>query len=410
VKQYDTLSRDEMLKFASGHIFSAGINDSANELCVANMKFGLAKIQYTQNSLGFEPNATFLGAPDATVTRNLLRWKNGMGYGGKLAWGDGTADLLILDSMSNACGMLVGGLESLPSMDSLLDRVGEILSHQEIIDGIPIEWDFAASNHFIDLFKYIPSSEDADRPYDYAFIIHGSVPELKGDNPSKYEFGLYPHKSTILKEMVEIVDTPFGDIQVLTGDDAKKYLEFENYACDLSKRKRVKAAKELFGNFVEITNPIHQSLINMNEHILGCQNTKDSTTDGLFPIALRADLPAYLVRGNPSYDEEIIEHLGFTKRAEKYGVMSRLLNANILPHGGGYKFPAILGVRNVIESGTGTRYFVTELATGHESEKTFSNAREIQFAYRGQEVYRRSLDLNLCDTVARLMPRIVLKI
>ncbi|MHA1957177.1 MAG: hypothetical protein ACW968_09650, partial [Candidatus Thorarchaeota archaeon] len=75
-----------------------------------------------------EPDATFIGAPDATITRNLKRWNGGFGYGGKLAWGDGSNDLLILDSMPNACGMLVGGLETLPDMDSLLEKVNSMLT------------------------------------------------------------------------------------------------------------------------------------------------------------------------------------------------------------------------------------------------------------------------------------------
>jgi hypothetical protein len=374
------------------------------------MKYGLAKLHHVQHSMGLEPNATFIGAPDATITRNQKRWNGGFGYGGKLAWGDGGSDLLILDSMPNACGMLVGGLETLPDMDSLLEKVNSMLTHEEVIDGIPIQWDFAVGNHFIDLFRYKPSTDDSDFPYNYAFIIHGSVPELKGDNPSKYGFGQYVHKSKILADMVENVNTPYGDIHMLTGDDAKQYLNLNNYACELSKKKRLRAAEELFGDFVEISNPIHQGLISMNEHLLGCQDTNDSSTGGLFPIALRSDLPAYLVQGNPSYDDEVIENLGFTKRAEKYGVMNRLLEANILPHGGGYGFPSIIGVSNVIETNSETRYFVTELATGQESEKIFSSPREIQFSYRGKEVLKRTLDLGLCSIVAHLIPRTVLKV
>ncbi|MHA2083826.1 MAG: hypothetical protein ACXABD_08740, partial [Candidatus Thorarchaeota archaeon] len=349
-----------------------------------------------------EPDATFIGAPDATITRNLKRWNGGFGYGGKLAWGDGSSDLLILDSMPNACGMLIGGLETLPDLDSLLEKVNSMLTHEEVIDGIPIQWDFAVGNHFIDLFRYKSTTEDSDFLHNYAFIIHGSVPELKGDN--------YVHKSKMLEDMVEKVNTPYGDIHMLAGDDAKQYLSLNNYACELSKKKRLRAAEELFGDFVEISNPIHQGLISMNEHLLGCQDTKDISTGGLFPIALRSDLPAYLVQGHLSYDDEVIENLGFTKRAEKYGVMNRLLEANILPHGGGYGFPSIIGVSKVIEMNNETRYFVTELATGQESEKIFSNPREIQFSYRGKEVLKRTLDLGLCSIVAHLIPRTVLKV
>ncbi|MHA2077776.1 MAG: hypothetical protein ACXAB0_08485 [Candidatus Thorarchaeota archaeon] len=407
---YNDLTRNQMLERASGHTFSSGLQDSANSLCLANMKYGLAKIHWVQFQLGLEPDATFVGAPDATVTRNIRRWQSGIGYGGKLAWGDGQQKLVFLDSMANACGMLVGGLETIPTMDSLVESTSLALDTKEIIDDVPIEWDFAVSNHFIDLFRYKPVDENADTSFRYVFIIHGSVPELKGDNDTKFGFGLYRHKSEILRNMTEEFDTPFGKTWILTEDNASEYLRLNDFACELSRKKRFKAAEAIFGDFTEICNPIHQGLLNMNEHLLGCQNTKDKSKTGFLPIALRSDLPAYLVSGRPNFDEDIMEHLGFTKRAEKYNVDHRVLNANILPHGGGYKFESILGIDRVIEVGSGMRYYVTDMATGHESEKVFSNPRELEFTYRGREVVRRALDLRMCDIVARLMPRVVLKV
>jgi hypothetical protein len=335
------------------------------------MKYGLAKIHWVQFQLGLEPDATFVGAPDATVTRNIRRWQSGIGYGGKLAWGDGQQKLVFLDSMANACGMLVGGLETIPTMDSLVESTSLALDTKEIIDDVPIEWDFAVSNHFIDLFRYKPVDENADTSFRYVFIIHGSVPELKGDNDTKFGFGLYRHKSEILRNMTEEFDTPFGKTWILTEDNASEYLRLNDFACELSRKKRSKAAEAIFGDFTEICNPIHQGLLNMNEHLLGCQNTKDKSKTGFLPIALRSDLPAYLVSGRPNFDEDIMEHLGFTKRAEKYNVDHR---------------------------------------AGHESEKVFSNPRELEFTYRGREVVRRALDLRMCDIVARLMPRVVLKV
>lgn len=407
---FNDLTREQMLERASGHIFTSGLQDSANSLCVANMKYGLAKFHWVQFQLGLEPDATFVGAPDATVTRNIRRWQSGIGYGGKLVWGDGKQKLVFLDSMANACGMLVGDLEAIPTMDSLVENTSLALDTEEIIDGVPIEWDFAVSNHFIDLFRYKPVDDTTDTTFKYVFIIHGSVPELKGDNDTKFGFGLYRHKSEILSNMAEEFDTPFGKTWVLTEDKASEYLQLNDFACELSRKKRFRAAEAIFGDFTEICNPIHQGLLNMNEHLLGCQNTKGNNKKGFLPIALRSDLPAYLVRGHLNFDEDIMEYLGFTKRAEKFNVIHRLLNANILPHGGGYKFESILGIDRVIEAANGMRYYVTDMATGHESEKVFSNPREIEFKYRGREVVRRALDLRMCEIVARLMPRIVLKV
>ena len=69
----EKLSESELIERAKQHIFSLGLNDVASYLCRLNMMFGLAKIHYTQYKLGMEPNATFISAPDETVTRNKVR-------------------------------------------------------------------------------------------------------------------------------------------------------------------------------------------------------------------------------------------------------------------------------------------------------------------------------------------------
>jgi hypothetical protein len=127
-------------------------------------------------------------------------------------------------------------------------------------------------------------------------------------------------------------------------------------------------------------------------------------------MALRADLPAYLLEGTPNLNDEVIEYLGFEKRAQKFGVMERLTNANILPHGGGYDFPHLLRVNQVLEKSNNQRYFVTDMGTGHESEMVFTTPRELQFSYRGRQVLARTLELGLGTVAANLMPRIVLKV
>jgi hypothetical protein len=356
------------------------------------------------------PSATFIGAPDATVTRNTRRWKHGFGYGGKVSWGDGSDALLILDTMPNACGMFVGGLKELPDKRALLNRINEVTSSAEYLDEIELTWDFAISNHFIDLYSLRPTAVDPKFSYEYAFIIHGSVPELKGDNDSRFGFGMYHHKSQTLRDMAETMATPFGDIRVLTGANARDYLSFFNYAISLSRRKRRLAAELLFDDFSEICNPIHQGLLNINEIALGCHHLHLEPKEDIFPITLRADLPAYLLKGEPNLSKDKIEYLGFNKRAEKHGVLETLTNADILPHGGGYDFPHLLRVKEVLEKQNGNRYFVTDMGTGHESEMVFSGPRELQFRYRGRQVLARTLELGMGTVSATLMPRIVLKV
>ena len=74
-------------------------------------------------------------------------------------------------------------------------------------------------------------------------------------------------------------------------------------------------------------------------------------------MALRSDLPAYLITALPNLTEEQIDDLGFENRAKKYGVMKFLRNFNVIPHGGGYQLPHISSVKKVLEI-DGERFFV----------------------------------------------------
>ncbi len=400
----EDLKSEEILRNAKKHCFFAGLNDSGSELCKVNTPYGMAGIHYLQHHLGMEPNATFISTPDMTITRNTSRWKSGFGYGGKISWGKGDDDLIVLNTKPNACGMLVGGLEGLPEIENLIRKLNEIEAEAIKIDGIEVIWDFYKSNHFIDVFEVKPVAKvDFDFP-PYAFIIHSSGDEFKGDNKSG--FGLYHDKSKQLGEMAEHIDTPFGKIYYLTGSKAKKYFERYQYAENFAKRKRKLAAELLFGRYVEICNETHQGLINMNEIVLGCHYFENLKT--LFPLALRGDLPAYLVRGHPNLSPESIELLGFEKRAKRLGVYDRLLNANIIPHGGGYVLPDILSVNRVIEV-NGKRYFEVEMQNDR-GKKIISEVRELPFEYRGRTVVLRALEIGIIDIVAKLIPQYVLKI
>ena len=113
----------KVLERASEHIFSTGVEDSATALCRANMQFGLAKMHLMQEHLGAMPDATFISSPDETITRNEGRWNQGIGYGGKISWGPGKEKLTVLDVKPNACGMLVGGIESVPDPKNLLKAI-----------------------------------------------------------------------------------------------------------------------------------------------------------------------------------------------------------------------------------------------------------------------------------------------
>ena len=398
------MDTEKLLQNAKRHCFFVGLNDSGTALCKANTVYGIGGIHYVQNQLGTNPNATFISTPDVTITRNASRWKSGFGYGGKISWGVGDSELVILNTKPNSCGMLAGGLEELPDLEILIKKLHEMDVSTTKIDGVEVQWDFAKSNHFIDLFAVVPVAKmDVALP-PYAFVIHGAAGEFRADNESG--FGMYYDESELLRQMAKRVETPFGEFYILVNGEAKEYFEKYRYVDDFSKKKRRLAAELLFGKFTEISNETHQGLINMNEIILGCHYLRDKTT--LFPLTLRADLPAYLVKGCPSLTSESIDLLGFEKRARDLGLYDRLLNADIFPHGGGYVLPDILTVNRVIQV-DGKRYFEVEMQNDR-GKKILSEVCHVPYEYRGRMVVLRALEIGLIEIAAKLIPQYVLKI
>ena len=139
-----SMGRGKLLSRSKQFIFSTAIEDSASKLSRINFRYGLAKMHLVQSYLGMDPTATFIAAPDCTITRNIERWRNGIGYGGKITWGDNTDPIVFVDTMPNACGMLVGSLNEIPDPIELIQKVHELNdSSGEIeIEGIPIHWNF----------------------------------------------------------------------------------------------------------------------------------------------------------------------------------------------------------------------------------------------------------------------------
>ena len=400
------MDKNKLIQSAKDHCFFICLNDSGAELCKANAVYGIAGIHYVQKYLGLLPKATFISTPDMTITRNASRWQSGFGYGGKISWGEGNDELIILNTKPNACGMLVGGLRELPSIESLIKKLHKMDKEKVKIDGVKVEWDFYKGNHFIDIFEVKPMAKTRLKLTSYAFVIHGSGNELKEDNDLT-GFGLYYNKSKKLYNKAEKIKTPFGNFFILTGSNARDYFKKYRQAEKFSEKKRKLAAQLLFGNYVEISNHTHQGLINMNEIILGCHYLKGDKS-GLFPLTLRGDLPAYLVRGVPNLTPESIEFLGFEKRAKRLGLYEKLLKANIFPHGGGYVLPDILNVNKVIEIER-KRYFEVDMLNDR-GIKIISEVRELPFDYRGRTVVLRALEVGIIKVVVKLIPRFVFKI
>ncbi len=397
------MDRQMLLQRATEHIFSTGLDDSGARLGLVNMRYGLAKIHLAQEALGLTPDATFIAAPDLTVTRNLNRWRSGFGYGGRLTWGNGQQEWLPLDLKPNVCGMLVGGLNRLPERDALLRQVRTLQAENLSIDGMPLRWDFGKSNHFINVFRVTPLDDSSLLPY--AFVMHAAGSELRGE--TTWGDGLYWDRSEALQRKADILETLFGPLRLLTGQDARDYYVFCQRADTFAKKRRLLVARRLFDDITPYNNEAHQGLVSLNDMVLGSYLMREKGK-AVFPLTLQASLPAYLVRGRPNLSDAVIERLELGERARRLGLYDRLRSANVIPHGGGYTFPHLREVLSVIEMGQ-ERYF--ELSMGADgSRQIVSDVRDMPYAYRGMEVVERVVELGLGDLIARLDPVYVLKI
>lgn len=396
------MDSEARLKYADAHIFSTGVGDGGASLGMANMRYGLAKIHFLQEQMGLPANAVFVSAPDLTVTRNATRWESGYGYGGILNWGEGSLDVVILDLKPNACGMIVGGLDHPIDMSELLTRVNTLINEPVEIDGVQIQWDFGKGNHYIDLFE-VEAHEEINLP-PYVFFMHMAGGELRGE--TQHGSGLYWEKSPTLQNRMEVCDTPFGPIRFLTGRDAYEYYEYYCFVDSFAKKRRIFAADRLFDDYFLINNDTHQGLNHLNEIVLGCYQFTD--TEQLYPIGLRPDTYAYLVRGVPNLNGEKMKSLGYEERAQQLDLYDFITSVNLLPHGGGYAYPHIAKV-NSVNKLNGQRYFDVEMATGR-GRQMFSEIRNLPYEYRGQVVIERTLDLDMAEIVASLKPMYVLKV
>lgn len=399
------MRRTDWLDRACQHIFHAEPIDVGAQLCLENMKYGLAKIHYVQERIGLKPNATFIASPDVTVTINSYRWNSGFGYGGKLAWGDGETELIVLDTKPNCCGMVVGGLEKLPAKEAVIRRAVKMKQETCEIDGLRIKWNLEKGNHFVDVFEVRPLNSDPELP-PYAFMAHTSGSELKKESPLGP--GLYIDASKPLQKLAEQIETPFGTVHILTGKKAKEYYQFYQRAETFAQTRRVKAAQMLFEDFIPLANANHQGLLNQNEMALGINTWVVESNVTLLPLALQADLPAYLFKGLDNFTARTIEKLGWKDRAEQLGVRHRLTKANLLPHGAGYNFPQFKEVIKV-HNFQGRRFFEVKSSRGEGSE-ILADLRNIPYEYRGQEIFTQTMDLELGRAVAELIPIYVLKI
>ena len=401
------LSKANLLERAEQFIFSTGLNDGASKLCKLNMKYGIAQMHLIQERYGFAPKAFFISSPDETVSRNTYRWSSGYGYGGKINWGSGKDKLVFLNTKPNHCGILVGGLWKEPDPYELIKNMNVVKSKELYLNDILINWDFGKSNHFISCYKAKMESDVKFPPY--IFLIHGSAPEIRGD---KYGVGIYIDQSKNLHDIAIEEKTSLGKQYILLDSDADDYLKLNMKALQFSNNKRELIAKELFQDDYEIIcNQPHQFLKDYNNIYLGCNCTdinNDIIKSDIFPIGLRADLPAYLFKGYQNLSLEVLNKLNFVKRAKDLELLEELQHANIIPHGAGYCFPDVKDVIDVLEY-QDQRYFVCELKKGKNRLKIVRYVSDLQFEYRKNEIIQKTIKLDLGKLAARLNPIFSLK-
>lgn len=392
---------DQRIERAGEHIFSMGPGDVAALMSEHNMRYGLAKIHFVLEELGHDPDATFIGTPDLTITRNEARWTAGIGYGGKITWGDGSRPVIFLDVKPNCCGMLVGGLQTPPPLEELVRRLDGMLDDHATLDGVMLDWDIGTGNHFVDVMQVEPVDPQAAFP-PWCFVLHFSGAELRSENP--LGMGLYWDASDELGRRMHVFETPWGPCRTLLDDDAREYFEFFRRAEQFARRRRVLAAQRLFDDFEVLANLHHQGLVHQNAMVLGCQ---DTTHGGIVPVMLRENTPGYLFHALPNLADDVIDVLGWRERAQRHGVLDQLRGANVIPHGAGYMLPDVREVA-VVHTHNDRRYYEVITADG-EVHVVLGTPRDLTFAYRGRRVILASAEYRLGEIAARLRPVSVLK-
>jgi hypothetical protein len=401
-------SAAQRLERAREHCFMAGVGDVGMQLCEANVPYGLAKIHEAQAQLGLAPDATFVGAPDATVTRNHARWRQGFGYGGIYQW---SGDFAVLDIKPNACGMIVGALPRLPALEEVRERLHALSREGLTLDGVPLDNDLTESNHFIDVLEVSERLHGDDEPLPeaverarYFYIMHSSGHEHRGVTARGP--GLYWDESQALLALARTIETPWGTLRVLEGEAAHAWYAFYQRVQDFNHRRRAALGQFLFGETEALINATHQGLVRgVNQANIGCYTFEagpGADAGPLFPLTLSPTLPAFLVRGRPSVREERWDELGWSDRIERHGLAARVRDANLLPHGGGYNYPHLRGVARVIEDGPDARRFELTPADPAAQPMVVETPRELRYTYRGMEVKERMEALDLGRAVLAL--------
>jgi hypothetical protein len=387
-------SGKQLLEYAEERVFFLGIRDLTSAVSQKNMLYGLGKMLYV-----LDGGAFCVFGPDATITRNKERWTSGFGYGCVIRWSD--EGIIFPEMRPNGCGMILAKLEELPQRDELFESIAGLNEEGLEVEGFEIKPDFGKGNHFFEIYKAVEVSPDVQRTMSsrYYAILHCSSPERKDEIYGMVDGG-------------EWVETPLGRISVLVDSAAKEYMKVWDDYNSFCRKRREAIMREVLRDGAVVLDKTHQGLTSMNEIRLGCYDTRDGE---LFPIALRWDMPVYIMRGNPNLSIDVISRMGFKDRAEKTGLLEELKEVNILPHGGGYKISIPYNEVRVVQKKESRFFILKESKTKKKiisryGEIIFTNPRELPYDYRGRHVIEKTLEYDLGKPMAKLQPVATLKV
>lgn len=331
------LNREEFkrrMRDAERHLFSLGVGDAAEEVGRVNVTLFLAKIHFIQEQLGNRPYAMFIGAPDFTFQTSPYKFHEAVPEGGKIIWGDGTYNFVPAEIEPDFCGLLAGAVENGIDLEEVLDTLHEMRQKDSYYVGnTKIELhNFRPSSHFLNLYG-VDNHKALNLPESVA-VLHTSSDEMRD------------LLSDLVRERAEEMRTPFGVSRVLRGSDAWEYQRRCRDSSDFTKKKRKLLFEEIFGHGEIIANHNHYELTGPNGAVIGCSAVNEEGE--VFVITLIDGSPAYLVKGRKNLTPRKIEELGFDARKIEKWAYDGLLNANIVPHGGGHKLIEVDGVAKVI--------------------------------------------------------------
>ncbi|UCG03097.1 MAG: hypothetical protein JSW11_03725 [Candidatus Heimdallarchaeota archaeon] len=395
----------KLLEQARNELYSWATNDLTCQLAKEVMSIGLAKIKLFYQELGLDPRVIIVFGPDGSVTRNKARFNEGVGYGCVVA----TKDYIFPSLLHpNGCGFGLFQITDMPSLHELMKRLNNLKK-----DGVPIgeqrgKWDVWKSNHFIDILRLDKISQNYFQYEEW--LSHGSYVLIHSSQ--QIETNRLSHWDS---EKFTTVDTPFGTIEGLCDEALIEYLSFFQKVEEYSKRKRIAIANELFGedNVRCITNPTHQGYYKENKYNvmrLGLYNSLNKTGERnvpLFPLAFNGYSFIYLYEGQPNLKKKYWTN-NQHQRAKNMAHDDFLKQANILPHGGGYKLmypfsrvrPVVFDKNNYFEL----------LDAPMESRMIIQNIEALEYGYRGPTEILPLVDrLELGKRVARFVPVQVIK-